>query len=352
MVCVQRVTAGRRRPDKARQAGVNRGGVCFAGDLDRIEDGKKMDDRGFQKSLNACITAGVELSGARYGYITVVGDDLLPLAEVALAPAAPDLAGVMGRLAGWAVRAEQSVSVGDTTQSAWCREAGGDQLTAAALVCAPLRSLDGRVYGAVVLGGEPGVDAASWERAVVQLAQAGELVLETASKVTGGSDRFYDGSGAYTQEFLYELAAREASRHKRHKTSYSMLNVEVRASGMELGVLQDDVRDLLMAEIVRRMRIESRRVNSVARVGGSAFCVLIPEATRAAAGVVAQTLADAIESSPYTYVGDAGTIEVTLTAVVQVATNPSETELEAWWAGGAFPADGAQTASRKEVRAA
>ena len=103
-------------------------------------------------------------------------------------------------------------------------------------------------------------------------------------------------------------------------------------------VLGSEAEEAVLAEVVRRIRQTTRRANSLARVGSSAFCLLVPEADDEAAMIVAGNLAEALTESPFHIVAATSSVPVSVEVSALTATDPSEVELEAWWGGGAFPA--------------
>jgi diguanylate cyclase (GGDEF)-like protein len=250
----------------------------------------------------AILTGALEFSGADYGFLTFLGERGEQLTAYASPAASPVWrTPVTEGLAQWAMHAREKVEVADISQSAWSHHLAGEELPVGAIVGVPLTS-DDKVFGALVVGGADLDGLESWSVAIASLAEAGTDALLLARRLlaTGGGAMVDQPSGAYNLRFLEDLLEKEISRAGRHRHQLSLVFFHTANYEDLLQQLGEEGTEEVLAKLVDLLRSHTRKVNSLARVNETDFCLVIPEADEAVANKIAGELRNVAQSEAFT----------------------------------------------------
>jgi diguanylate cyclase (GGDEF)-like protein len=106
-------------------------------------------------------------------------------------------------------------------------------------------------------------------------------------------------TGAYSRRYLFEQLEREMSRCQRHRRPLSLLVLDLdhfKRVNDELGHLSGDG---VLRELVARIAGRLRPEDCLARLGGEAFAVVLPETELDAARALAEQLRATVAAEPF-----------------------------------------------------
>jgi diguanylate cyclase (GGDEF)-like protein len=112
-------------------------------------------------------------------------------------------------------------------------------------------------------------------------------------------------TGLHNRRYFHETLAREVARAQRYRRTLALLVLDLddfKSVNDRIGHLAGDA---ALAEVAGRLRTTARSADVACRIGGDEFALVLPEATRAEAELLAQRLDQAVRGRP---VGHAGTI--------------------------------------------
>lgn len=224
----------------------------------------------------------------------------------------------------WVRHADQSVQVPDISKSAWSRYLTSDAVQDGSVVGLPIPGGEGRPpYGAIVVAwNRPRDDLEEPMSSLTEFVSQGLYAIVMGRKLIQAEQASLldTASGAYTGRYLDELLDREISRAARftHNLSIVLFEIEgldaLKAKHGEAGVRH------VLREFVAFVRARTRKLNTLARVQETRFCLVIPEAARDVAFTLGQRLQKELEEHPFS-VSANGEI-VRLTVGLGVAVTP------------------------------
>ncbi|MHB8509155.1 MAG: diguanylate cyclase domain-containing protein, partial [Candidatus Dormibacteria bacterium] len=147
------------------------------------------------------------------------------------------------------------------------------------------------------------------------------LVLARRLVETSGGGLVDLQSGAYNLNFLHELLEKEISRAGRHHHELSLVffRAENYAQLLDLG---GGAAEAALAQMVDLMRNRTRKVNSLARVSDTDFCLVVPEAGREVAEKIAHDLGTAAESESFDVGVNGGRDRIKIKLSTRTVSNP------------------------------
>ena len=151
----------------------------------------------------------------------------------------------------------------------------------AALVVAAVAAAGARLGPAATALAAPAALAGAWLRRRLRVAARRQHRVAREDALTGLGNRL----------LLRERLEYEIVRHARQERPLAALALDVDAA------VGDRAGDEALAEIARALRGAVRAQDTVARLGGGAFCVLAPETDRYAATQLAARVGDAVGGS-------------------------------------------------------
>lgn len=130
-------------------------------------------------------------------------------------------------------------------------------------------------------------------------------------------------TGVLNRRGLQGLMAREASRHQRFGHGWAVVAVDVDHFKRVNDRHGHGAGDAVLVRVARALAATAREVDSVGRMGGEEFVVLLPGCDAAGAEQVAQRLVGAARTLVHPELGDA--VPVTVSAGVAVARSRDDT---------------------------
>jgi diguanylate cyclase (GGDEF)-like protein len=272
----------------------------------------------------AIVAATLDFTAADFGYIVLVDDHGERLAAAGFPELAPSWRDpVANGLAEWAIHAMNTIEVANTAESAWCTHLAGGPLPAAAMVGMPLKS-DGKLFGGIVVGAADRntLPELSTSLAVFIEAGADALLLARRLVASGGGLMVDQRSGAYNLRFLHDLLEKEISRAGRHHHDLSLVLFHTSNYDELLKRVGERAAEQAMAGVVDLMRSRTRKVNSLARVSDTDFCLVVPEADQAIAERIAGDLRTLAQASPISVEQDGRKAQIKLSLQTRTLSNP------------------------------
>jgi len=272
----------------------------------------------------AIVAAALEFTEADFGYIVLVDDT----GEKVAAAGHPSTLvawrdSVTEGVAEWVLHAGERIEVPSAAESAWCEHLAGGPLPAVAMTGVPLES-GGSVFGALVLGGSAREELPRWGAALDVFMEAGADALLLARRLvaSGGGVLVDQRTGAYNLRFLQDLLEKEISRAGRHHHDLSL--VLFHTSNYEELLQRVGLRaaEQAMAEVIDLMRSRTRKVNSLARVSDTDFCLVVPEADEAVAERIAGELRALAQTSPISVEHEGRRSQIKVALQTRTLSNP------------------------------
>ncbi len=166
---------------------------------------------------------------------------------------------------------------------------------------------------------------AEWSTSLAVLTEAGGDALALARRLV----RVGDGSmidrqtGAYNREFLEELLEKEISRAIRHNHQLSLVLFHLANYADLLSQVGDRTAEQVLGQMVELMRGKTRKVNSLARISDTDFCLVIPEAAQDVAEKIAAELSSAAQATDYLAKVNGSTSPIRVALQTRTVANPS-----------------------------
>jgi diguanylate cyclase (GGDEF)-like protein len=188
----------------------------------------------------------------------------------------------------------------------------------------PLISRDG-VYGSIVVGGAELARLTEWSASLAVLTQAGGDALVLARRlVQVGDGAMVDRqTGAYNLGFLEELLEKEISRAIRHHHQLSLVLFHLANYADLISSVGDQTAESVLGQMVDLIRSKTRKVNSLARVNETDFCLVIPEAAEEVAEKIAAELSSLAQNTDYLAVVNGSTNPIRIALQTRTVANPS-----------------------------
>ena len=188
---------------------------------------------------------------------------------------------------------------------------------------APVRSSDGDFLGMVVLYFRNPREPDEWGQRLLDLAaKLASLAIEHRELAQQLTHRaFHDALTGLPNRLLFEERLGLAvARARRNRTAVALLAVDLDRFKQVNDTLGHEAGDALLQQFAARARAALRETDTVARVGGDEFMVILEDVTDAAGpGVVAKKLLEAMRL-PFELAG----CEVAATASVGVCVYPTD----------------------------
>jgi diguanylate cyclase (GGDEF)-like protein len=273
---------------------------------------------------DAILAATVEFCEAEFAYVSLVGPDSELVAEAASVKHVDPWFRILQGVGQWVIHAEGTIDIADVSASAWCRHLSDDAAPAGAISGMPLVSRDG-VYGGIVVAGADTSKLMEWSAALAVLTQAGGDALVLARRlVQVGDGAMVDRqSGAYNLRFLEELLEKEISRAIRHNHQLSLVLFHLANYADLLSSVGDQSAESVLGQMVELIRSKTRKVNSLARVNETDFCLVIPEAAQEVAERIAAELSSLAQSTDYLAEVNGSTSPIRVALQTRTVANPS-----------------------------
>ena len=270
----------------------------------------------------AIVAAALEFTGAEFGYVVLVGDQGCDRAA-GQPGARPRRDPVAHGLAEWVMHAGQTVEVASAAESAWCTHLAGETPPPVAMVGMPLKS-DGKLFGGIVVGGNDRTALEAWVSSLAVFIDAGADALLLARRLvaSGGGVMVDKQSGAYNLRFLEDLLEKEISRAGRHHHDLSLVLFHTSNYDELLSRVGERAAEQAMAAVVELMRGRTRKVNSLARVSDTDFCLVVPEADQAVAERIAGELRTLAQTSPIAVDQDGKRSHIKVALQTRTLSNP------------------------------
>ena len=188
----------------------------------------------------------------------------------------------------------------------------------------PLVSREG-VYGGIVVAGANQAKLVEWSAALAVLTQAaGDALVLARRLVQVGEGVMVDRqSGAYNLCFLEELLEKEISRAIRHNHQLSLVLFHLANYADLLSSVGDQSAESVLGQMVELIRSKTRKVNSLARVNETDFCLVIPEAAQEVAEKIAAELSSLAQSTDYLAEVNGSTSPIRVALQTRTVANPS-----------------------------
>jgi diguanylate cyclase (GGDEF)-like protein len=276
---------------------------------------------------NAIVDTVIDFTGAEFAYIALLDDIGVPIAEASTLKSRAEWWRILSGMGQWVVHAEEAIEIPNVSESAWCRHLAGSPPPPAAVFGAPLMVGD-RVFGAVVIGGAEMERLEHWRNSLTLFTDttADAMLLCRRLLETGEGDMIDRYSGTYNLRFLEELLEKEISRAGRHNHELSVVLFRLINYPELIKELGPRAAEQVLVQMAELLRNNTRKVNSLARVGEAAFALVIPEADQ----IVAQRIADELRTLAQSATlggGDAsGKPAIKLMLRTRTVSNPSAVE--------------------------
>jgi diguanylate cyclase (GGDEF)-like protein len=281
----------------------------------------KIADAAADEVPDAILAAALEFCDAEFAYINLVGAHG-EVVESGNVDTREPWYRILQGLGQWVVYAGKMVDLPDVRGSAWSQHLAREVPPPGALVGMPL-SINGTSYGSIVVGGPERGRLAEWTAALAMFTQAGgdALVLARRLVEVGDGSMVDGGTGAYNLRFLEELLEKEISRAGRHHHHLSLVVFHLSNHAELLSRLGNKRAELILGQMVELIRSRTRKVNSLARVSDTDFCLVIPEAAEDVAEKIADELCQLAQSADYS--GDAnGNAKIRIVIQTRTVVNP------------------------------
>jgi diguanylate cyclase (GGDEF)-like protein len=128
-------------------------------------------------------------------------------------------------------------------------------------------------------------------------------------------------TGLLNRRAIAPLLAREAGRLRRYGESYALLMVDVDHFKTINDCHGHAAGDAALVQLARVLREAAREVDSIARMGGEEFCILLPHCDQDGA----MRLAERVHAAMHEAVWTGATQRLTVSVGVAVALAPEET---------------------------
>src|SRR5258708_1392946 len=161
---------------------------------------RKIADADADRVPAAITAAALEFCQAEHAYVSLVGPESELVAEAASVGAEDPWFKILQGVGQWVIHAGQTIDIGDTRDSAWCRHLAGGGPPAGAVVALPLVHR-AAIYGGVVIAGADAARLAEWSTSLTVLTEAGGDALVLARRLVPGGD----GSLLDPQKCAYNL---------------------------------------------------------------------------------------------------------------------------------------------------
>lgn len=270
------------------------------------------------------VGAALEFTGAEFAFVRLLDDAGATLAEESSLAARQEWWRVLQGTAEWVVRAGKAVDLADVSLSAWCRHLAGSVPPPAAVAGMPLMN-GTATYGALVVGGADRARLGEWSAAlgVLTTSAADGLVLARKLMQSGGA-MVDPTTGAYSLRFLEELLEKEISRAGRHQHELSVVLLHIANHADLVSTLGAEVAETALAQLAEMLRNKTRKVNSLARINGSDFALVIPEAGIEVATRIAGELSTFARSAGISVEGPGAPRGVHFNMEARAVTNPRQ----------------------------
>ncbi|MDQ6746551.1 MAG: diguanylate cyclase [Candidatus Dormibacteraeota bacterium] len=268
--------------------------------------------------------AALEFAGAEFAYVRMLDDAGIMIAEESTLTARAEWWKVLQGTAEWVVHAGKAVDIPDVSESAWCRHLAGMVPPPAAMVGMPLMKAE-VAFGALVVGGADRARLAEWGAALgILTTSSTDAILLARRLLQSGGAMVDPASGAYSLRFLEELLEKEISRAGRHQHDLSVVLFHIANLDELISRLGSQAAELALAQLTEVLRGKTRKVNSLARINGSDFALVIPEAGPEIAERIAGELTAAAGQAAITtgVDGHAGSVRFNLQS--RTVSNPSQ----------------------------
>jgi diguanylate cyclase (GGDEF)-like protein len=273
----------------------------------------------------AILAATLEFCGAEYAYVSFVGPGGELIAETASVVSTEPWFRILQGVGQWVIHANETIEIPSVPASPWCRHLAGEEVSAGAVSGVPLASREG-AYGGIVVAGADAAKLAEWSTALAVFTQAGAdaLVLARRLSQVGDYAMIDRQSGAYNLRFLEELLEKEISRAIRHNHQLSLVLFHLANYADLISSVGDQTAESVLAQMVELMRSKTRKVNSLARVNETDFCLVIPEAAQEVAEKIAAELSSLAQGADYLAAAVNGsTSPIRIALQTRTVANPS-----------------------------
>jgi len=284
---------------------------------------RKIADADADRVPDAILDAALEFCEAELAYVSLVGPEGELVAEAANVQSGDAWFRIMQGVGLWVIHAADTIDIPDVSDSAWCRHLAGDAAPAGAVGGMPLTSRDG-VYGGIVVAGADAARLQEWTTALAVLTQAGGDALLLARRlVQVGDGAMVDRqSGAYNLLFLEALLAQEISRASRHNHQLSLVLFHLANYADLLSSVGDRSAANVLGQMVELIRGKTRKVNSLARVNETDFCLVIPEAAPEVAERIAAELSGLAQGTDFVAEVNGSAAPVRIALQTRTVANP------------------------------
>ena len=272
---------------------------------------------------DAILAAAIDFCGADYAYISLLGAQA-GVVESANVDTREPWYRILQGLGQWVVYAGETVDIPDVQESAWSQHLARQTPPPGGLVGMPLTS-NGDVYGGIVIGGANKEKLAEWTAALAVFTSAGGDALVLARRlVQVGDGAMVDRpTGAYNLRFLEELLEKEISRAGRHHHQLSLVLFHLANYADLLSSVGDQSAESVLGQMVELIRSKTRKVNSLARVNETDFCLVIPEADQDVAQRIANELSALAEGTEYLTDVNGGKTQIRVNLKTSTVANPA-----------------------------
>jgi diguanylate cyclase (GGDEF)-like protein len=273
----------------------------------------------------AVVAAALEFCDAEYAYLSFVGPGGEPVAETASLARTEPWFRIMQGVGQWVIHATEAIEIANVSQSPWSRHLAAGAVRTGAVSGLPLVSREG-LSGGIVVAGADTTKLAEWSTALSVFTQAGVDALMLARRlVQVGDYAMVDRqSGAYNLRFLEELLEKEISRAIRHNHQLSLVLFHLANYADLISSVGDHSAESVLAQMVELIRSKTRKVNSLARVNETDFCLVIPEAAQEVAEKIAAELSSFAQGADYLAAAVNGSVSpIRIALQTRTVANPS-----------------------------
>jgi diguanylate cyclase (GGDEF)-like protein len=130
-------------------------------------------------------------------------------------------------------------------------------------------------------------------------------------------------TGVHNRRFFLEFLEREISRAQRHATTLALVLFDLDGFKQVNDVHGHLAGDTVLKEISQRLRPRIRREDLLARFGGEEFACVLPDTTRAGAGIFAEALRILVERDPVVHQGTPIPVTISLGVAMHTADEPA-----------------------------
>ncbi len=205
----------------------------------------------------------------------------------------------------WVRHADRHVIVPDVAASAWCRYLTGEVVDAGSIVGVPIVAGERNLGALVVAFDNPREDLQAPLQALQQFVDQGVHAIVLGRKLAQtDQDTLVDSAtGVYNQRLLDDLLERELSRAGRAGRDLSLVLFHIDEAEVRANRLGEEIWSRVLREMAALIRSRTRRVNTLARIGASEFCLVVPEASPAVGARLAESLRRAVQDHPFSTPG-------------------------------------------------